>query len=144
MPDSYVKCYLRDGEKWLLKRKTRVVRRTTEPHFKQTLKYQVLICCNYLIINNKLQIFNVCIYPNLYFCRIVPSNLYDIFTTHQASEALGRTLVVMLWQRCGGFEHNLALGGAEICLDKLTLPQRTYGWYPLFPATSLATDESPD
>lgn len=50
----------------------------------------------------------------------------------------------MLWQRCGGFEHNLALGGAEITLDKLTLPQRTYGWYPLFPATSLAADESPD
>nr|XP_026486870.1 regulating synaptic membrane exocytosis protein 2 isoform X3 [Vanessa tameamea] len=101
VPDSYVKCYLRDGEKWLHKRKTRVIRRTTEPHFKQTLKYQ-------------------------------------------ASESLGRTLVVMLWQRCGGFEHNLALGGAEICLDKLTLPQRTYGWYPLFPATSLAADESPD
>ncbi|XP_037869687.1 regulating synaptic membrane exocytosis protein 2 isoform X1 [Bombyx mori] len=101
VPDSYVKCYLRDGDKWLHKRKTRVIRRTTEPHFKQTLKYQ-------------------------------------------ASEALGRTLVVMLWQRCGGFEHNLALGGAEICLDKLTLPQRTYGWYPLFPATSFAADESPD
>ncbi|XP_075978855.1 regulating synaptic membrane exocytosis protein fife isoform X2 [Anticarsia gemmatalis] len=101
VPDSYVKCYLRDGDKWLHKRKTRVIRRTTEPHFKQTLKYQ-------------------------------------------ASEALGRTLVVMLWQRCGGFEHNLALGGVEICLDKLTLPQRTYGWYPLFPATSFAADESPD
>ncbi|CAG9087795.1 unnamed protein product [Plutella xylostella] len=102
VPDSYVKCYLRDGDKWLHKRKTRIVRRTTEPKFKQTLKYQ-------------------------------------------ASEALGRTLVVMLWQRCGGFEHNLALGGAEICLDKLTLPQRTYGWYPLFAATSLsAADESPD
>ncbi|XP_068618702.1 regulating synaptic membrane exocytosis protein 2 [Battus philenor] len=101
VPDSYVKCYLRDGDKWLHKRKTRVIRRTTEPHFKQTLKYQ-------------------------------------------ASEALGRTLVVMLWQRCGGFEHNLALGGAEICLDKLSLPQRTYGWYPLFPATSLGADESPD
>ncbi|KAI5645463.1 c2 domain-containing protein [Phthorimaea operculella] len=103
VPDSYVKCYLRDGEKWLHKRKTRVVRRTTEPHFKQTLKYQ-------------------------------------------ASEVLGRTLIVMLWQRCGGFEHNLALGGAEIWLDKLTLTQRTYGWYPLFPATSFADGgvESPD
>lgn len=103
VPDSYVKCYLREGEKWLHKRKTRVVRRTTEPHFKQTLKYQ-------------------------------------------ASEALGRTLLVMLWQRCGGFEHNLALGGAEIALDQLTLPQRTYGWYPLFPAHLLAAagDASPD
>lgn len=43
VPDSYVKCYLRDGDKWLHKRKTRVVRRTTEPHFKQTLKYQVSV-----------------------------------------------------------------------------------------------------
>lgn len=43
VPDSYVKCYLRDGDKWLHKRKTRIVRRTTEPKFKQTLKYQVTI-----------------------------------------------------------------------------------------------------
>lgn len=43
VPDSYVKCYLRDGDKWLHKRKTRVIRRTTEPHFKQTLKYQVQV-----------------------------------------------------------------------------------------------------
>lgn len=71
-------------------------------------------------------------------------NLFLNKYLYQASDALGRTLVVMLWQRCGGFEHNLALGGAEICLDKLSLPQRTYGWYPLFPATSLAADESPD
>ncbi|KPI91678.1 Regulating synaptic membrane exocytosis protein 2 [Papilio xuthus] len=57
----------------------------------------------------------------------------DAQVSGKASDALGRTLVVMLWQRCGGFEHNLALGGAEICLDKLSLPQRTYGWYPLLP-----------
>lgn len=43
VPDSYVKCYLRDGDKWLHKRKTRIVRRTTEPKFKQTLKYQVTL-----------------------------------------------------------------------------------------------------
>lgn len=41
LPDTYVKCYLRDGERWLLKRKTRVVRHSAEPQYNQTLKYQV-------------------------------------------------------------------------------------------------------
>lgn len=50
VPDSYVKCYLRDGDKWLHKRKTRVVRRTTEPNFKQTLKYQVRLVSLYFKI----------------------------------------------------------------------------------------------
>lgn len=49
VPDSYVKCYLRDGDKWLHKRKTRIVRRTTEPHFKQTLKYQVRLHIRFAI-----------------------------------------------------------------------------------------------
>lgn len=50
VPDSYVKCYLRDGDKWLHKRKTRVIRRTTEPHFKQTLKYQVSGVSHHLLV----------------------------------------------------------------------------------------------
>lgn len=37
--DTYVKTYLRDGERWLQKRKTRVVRHTNEPDFRQTLRY---------------------------------------------------------------------------------------------------------
>ncbi|XP_025603106.2 regulating synaptic membrane exocytosis protein 1 isoform X2 [Athalia rosae] len=38
-PDTYVKTYLRDGERWLQKRKTRVVRHSREPQYRQTLKY---------------------------------------------------------------------------------------------------------
>ncbi|RLU20232.1 hypothetical protein DMN91_006839 [Ooceraea biroi] len=40
-PDTYVKTYLRerDGEKWLQKRKTRVVRHSKNPQYRQTLKY---------------------------------------------------------------------------------------------------------
>ncbi|CAG9763892.1 unnamed protein product [Ceutorhynchus assimilis] len=38
--DTYVKCYLREGDKWLQKKKTRVARHSSEPHFGQTLKYQ--------------------------------------------------------------------------------------------------------
>ncbi|XP_063920255.1 regulating synaptic membrane exocytosis protein 1 isoform X3 [Zophobas morio] len=98
-PDTYVKCYLRDGERWLQKKKTRVVRHSCEPLFRQTLKYQ-------------------------------------------ACDVLGRSLVVMLWERQGGFEHNQGLGGAEVALDSLTLTHLTTGWYPLFPIHSLGSDSN--
>ncbi|XP_077264396.1 regulating synaptic membrane exocytosis protein fife isoform X3 [Temnothorax americanus] len=40
-PDTYVKTYLRErnGDKWLQKRKTRVVRHSKTPQYRQTLKY---------------------------------------------------------------------------------------------------------
>ncbi|XP_030750025.1 regulating synaptic membrane exocytosis protein 1 [Sitophilus oryzae] len=98
-PDTYVKCYLRDGEKWLQKKKTRVCRHSCEPQFRQTLKYQ-------------------------------------------ACDVLGRSLVVMLWERQGGFEHNQGLGGAEVALDSLTLTYLNIGWYPLFPIHSLGSDSN--
>ncbi|RZC41585.1 regulating synaptic membrane exocytosis protein 2, partial [Asbolus verrucosus] len=98
-PDTYVKCYLRDGDRWLQKKKTRVVRHSCEPQFRQTLKYQ-------------------------------------------ACDVLGRSLVVMLWERQGGFEHNQGLGGAEVTLDSLTLTHLTTGWYPLFPIHSLGSDSN--
>ncbi|KAL1516962.1 hypothetical protein ABEB36_000789 [Hypothenemus hampei] len=98
-PDTYVKCYLRDGERWLQKKKTRVSRHSCEPQFRQTLKYQ-------------------------------------------ACDILGRSLVVMLWERQSGFEHNQGLGGAEIGLDSLTLTHLTVGWYPLFPIHSLGSDSN--
>ncbi|XP_076262722.1 regulating synaptic membrane exocytosis protein fife isoform X2 [Rhynchophorus ferrugineus] len=98
-PDTYVKCYLRDGDRWLQKKKTRVCRHSCEPQFRQTLKYQ-------------------------------------------ACDVLGRSLVVMLWERQGGFEHNQGLGGAEVALDSLTLTHLNVGWYPLFPIHSLGSDSN--
>lgn len=98
-PDTYVKCYLRDGDKWLQKKKTKVAKHSYEPHFRQTLKYQ-------------------------------------------ACDLLGRSLVIMLWERQGGFEHNQGLGGAEISLDSLQLAKLTMGWYPLFPIHSLGSDSN--
>lgn len=76
-----------------------VVRHSSEPQFRQTLKYQ-------------------------------------------ACDVLGRSLVVMLWERQGGFEHNQGLGGAEVALDSLTLTHLTTGWYPLFPIHSLGSDSN--
>ena len=54
--DTYVKTYLREGERWMQKRKTRVARRSVKPQFRQTLHYQ-------------------------------------------ACDVLGRTLLVMLWEK---------------------------------------------
>ena len=46
-PDTYVKCYLKDGDRLRHKKKTRVVRHSTEPSYKQTIKYQVR---NWLVV----------------------------------------------------------------------------------------------
>lgn len=54
-PDTYVKCYLKDGDRLRHKKKTRVVRHAAEPIYKQTLKYQVCIM-HFLIIYNKIMI----------------------------------------------------------------------------------------
>lgn len=55
---------------------------------------------------------------------------------------IGRTLVVMVWQKSSGFDHNQGLGGAELCLDTLELTQHTASWYPLFPIHSLGSDSN--
>ncbi|PBC31825.1 Regulating synaptic membrane exocytosis protein [Apis cerana cerana] len=95
-PDTYVKTYLRDGDRWLQKRKTRVVRHSRNPQYRQTIKYS-------------------------------------------SCDALGRNLLVMLWEKKQAFESNQGLGGAEVSLDLLPLAQLTVDWYPLFPIHTLGT-----
>ncbi|XP_034941618.1 regulating synaptic membrane exocytosis protein 1 isoform X2 [Chelonus insularis] len=95
-PDTYVKTYLRDGERWLHKRKTRVIRHSRNPQYRQTLKYG-------------------------------------------SCDALGRNLLVMLWEKKQGFGSNQGLGGAEVDLDRLPLTKLTVGWYSIFPIHTLGT-----
>ncbi|KAK2576804.1 hypothetical protein KPH14_005440 [Odynerus spinipes] len=95
-PDTYVKTYLRDGDKWLQKRKTRVVRHSRNPQYRQTLKYS-------------------------------------------SCDALGRNLLIMLWEKKQGFESNQGLGGAVVNLDLLPLTRLTVDWYTLFPIHTLGT-----
>ncbi|XP_017792760.1 PREDICTED: regulating synaptic membrane exocytosis protein 2-like [Habropoda laboriosa] len=95
-PDTYVKTYLRDGDRWLQKRKTRVIRHSRNPQYRQTIKYS-------------------------------------------SCDALGRNLLVMLWEKKQTFESNQGLGGAEVNLDDLPLSQLTMDWYPLFPIHTLGT-----
>lgn len=99
LADTYVKTYLRESDRWLQKRKTRVIRHNCNPEYNQTLRYS-------------------------------------------ACDVLGRSLLVMLWERQKGFEHNQGLGGAEVTLDSLKLTRVTEGWYPLFPIQSLGSDSN--
>ncbi|EDW78735.2 uncharacterized protein Dwil_GK12542 [Drosophila willistoni] len=98
-PDTYVKCYIKDGERLRHKKKTRVVRHSAEPFYKQTIKYQ-------------------------------------------SADVFGRNIVIMVWQRCVGFEHNQGLGGTEVNLDKVNIGQHISGWYPLFPMHSYGGSDS--
>lgn len=97
--DTYVKMYLRDGDRLLLKRKTRVVTKSCAPEFNQTLKYPV-------------------------------------------RDVSDRSLVVMLWERQKGFEHNQGIGSAEIRVDTLKLCEHVTGWYPLFPIQKFGTESN--
>uniref|UniRef100_A0A336MUV7 CSON005104 protein n=1 Tax=Culicoides sonorensis TaxID=179676 RepID=A0A336MUV7_CULSO len=98
-PDTYVKCYVKDGERLRHKKKTRVVRNSLEPIYSQTLKYS-------------------------------------------GGDIFGRSIVIMVWQRGTGFDHNQGLGGAEMYFDTIKLKQYTGGWYPLFPMHSLGSDSN--
>ncbi|KAH8251061.1 hypothetical protein KR026_008483, partial [Drosophila bipectinata] len=98
-PDTYVKCYIKDGDRLRHKKKTRVVRHSAEPFYRQTIKYQ-------------------------------------------SSDVFGRNIVIMVWQRCVGFEHNQGLGGTEVNLDKVNIGQHINGWYPLFPMHSYGGSDS--
>ena len=91
--DTYVKTYLREGDKRVQKRKTRVAKHSVNPKYNQSLRYH-------------------------------------------AQEVAGRSLLVMVWERQKGFEHNVPLGVAEISLTQL---DRTTveGWYRLLPASSV-------
>lgn len=91
-----MKTYLRDGDRWLQKRKTRVIRHSRNPQYRQTIKYS-------------------------------------------SCDALGRNLLVMLWEKKQAFESNQGLGGAEVSLDHLPLTRLTVDWYPLFPIHTLGT-----
>ncbi|KAM7357284.1 regulating synaptic membrane exocytosis protein fife isoform 1-T16 [Cochliomyia hominivorax] len=98
-PDTYVKCYIKDGDRLRHKKKTRVVRHSAEPYYKQVIKYQ-------------------------------------------SADVFGRNIVIMVWQRCVGFEHNQGLGGTEVNVDKINMGQHIGGWYPLFPMHSFGGSDS--
>lgn len=94
-----MKTYLRDGERWVHKRKTRVIRHSRNPEYRQTLKYG-------------------------------------------SCDALGRNLLVMLWEKKQGFGSNQGLGGCEVELELLPLTTLSCGWYKLFPVHTLGTQNA--
>ncbi|GAB6029155.1 hypothetical protein CHUAL_004932 [Chamberlinius hualienensis] len=96
-PDTYVKTYLKDGERYIQKKKTRVVRHSLDPCYKQTLRYA-------------------------------------------ASEVTHRLLLVMVWEKQKGFDHNHGVGVAHINPDQLELNQLLIGWYRLFPMGKIVNE----
>ncbi|XP_076315821.1 regulating synaptic membrane exocytosis protein 2-like [Tachypleus tridentatus] len=96
-PDTYIKTYLKEGEKQMQKRKTRIVRSTSSPQYRQTLKYSM-------------------------------------------SDIQGRHLLVMVWERQKGFDHNHPMGTVEIELGRLDLSKSMICWYPLYPLPSHEPD----
>lgn len=70
------------------------------------------------------------------------SLLLILFISQKGADIFGRSIVIMVWQRGTGFEHNQGLGGAEMFFDTLKLKQYTSGWYPLFPMHSLGSDSN--
>lgn len=90
---------MRAEDRWLHKRKTKVIRRARNPQFRQTLRYP-------------------------------------------RSDALGRNLLMMLWEKKQGFESNQGLGGCEINFGQLPLSGLTFGWYHLFPIHTLGTQNA--
>ncbi|XP_039448096.2 regulating synaptic membrane exocytosis protein 2, partial [Culex pipiens pallens] len=97
IPDTYVKCYLKDGDRLRHKKKTRVVKYCLEPQYNQVLKYS-------------------------------------------ASELFGRTLLVTVWQKSTGFEHNQSIGGAELFFNTYKMKAPVQGWYPLFPSQHILSN----
>lgn len=60
----------------------------------------------------------------------------------QSSDIGGRTIVIMVWQKGIGFDHNQGIGGAEINLEGMCLRQQSCAWYPLFPMHSFGSDSN--
>ncbi|KAJ8683947.1 hypothetical protein QAD02_019739 [Eretmocerus hayati] len=61
---------------------------------------------------------------------------------YPSCDALGRNLLVMLWQKKQGFESNQGVGGCEIELNALSLTRQTIGWYHLFPIHTLGAQNA--
>ncbi|XP_055604662.1 regulating synaptic membrane exocytosis protein 1 [Uranotaenia lowii] len=88
--DTYVKCYLRDGDRLRHKKKSKVFQNALEPMFNHVFKYSI---------------------PDLF----------------------GRTILVTVWQKTAGFEHNLHIGGIELFFNVYKLKSSIEYWYPLYP-----------
>ncbi|XP_055546188.1 uncharacterized protein LOC129730681 [Wyeomyia smithii] len=89
-PDTYVKSYLKDGDRLRHKKKTKVVKYAIEPQYNQVLKYT-------------------------------------------AAELFGRKIVITVWQKSVGFDHNQSIGGAELFFNTYKMKSLVQSWYPLFP-----------
>lgn len=66
--------------------------------------------------------------------RVVQSDCnpqYRQTLKYDAAMIYGRTLLVSVWEKQKGFEHNSPIGAVEIQVNQLELHKLTIGWYKL-------------
>ena len=50
---------------------------------------------------------------------------------YETANITGRSLLVSVWERQKGFEHNTPIGSVEIDIEQLNLNKLIIGWYKL-------------
>ncbi len=66
--------------------------------------------------------------------RVVQSDCnpqYKQTLKYDAAMIYGRTLLVSIWEKQKGFEHNTPIGATEIQVNQLELHKLTIRWYKL-------------
>ncbi|XP_074595814.1 regulating synaptic membrane exocytosis protein fife isoform X2 [Brevipalpus obovatus] len=58
--------------------------------------------------------------------------LYKQTLKYDAALIYGRSLLVMVWQKHKGFEHNTPLGAVDVKVNQLNLQKLTISWYKLY------------
>ncbi|RWR99081.1 regulating synaptic membrane exocytosis protein 3-like protein, partial [Dinothrombium tinctorium] len=67
--------------------------------------------------------------------RVVPNSCepqYRQTLKYDAAMIYGRSLLVMVWQKQKGFEHNVPIGAVDIQVNQLELHKLTISWYKLY------------
>ena len=125
----YVKVYLMDNGKCVLKRRTRLARKTLDPLYQQQLQFEenpegkVLQVQTHIYLSSNIIFFKYIFYIN----SGVGCN----------SSLTCLSLQIIVWGDYGRMDHKSFMGAAQILLDDLDLSNMVIGWFKLFPATSL-------
>lgn len=114
---AYVKVYLMDNGKCVLKRRTRLARKTLDPLYQQQLQFEE---------NPEGKVLQVT-YTHAH------THTFSMMFCHQSEISLQ----IIVWGDYGRMDHKSFMGSAQILLDDLDLSNMVIGWFKLFPATSL-------
>ncbi|TKS89255.1 Regulating synaptic membrane exocytosis protein 2 [Collichthys lucidus] len=106
-----------DNGKCVLKRRTRLARKTLDPLYQQQLQFEE---------NPEGKVLQV---HEFIFIQTEPVRTQLVLT--------GSVTPIIVWGDYGRMDHKSFMGAAQILLDDLDLSNMVIGWFKLFPATSL-------